>query len=103
MSTCVKIALAFETRKRVAISFGAKLSAIDTTINPASTIAKYIITAVTVIGMSMAIASPLEKLASSAFATNLEKEEIIFPQRWKQWYALKNNDRMNAINVCTLK
>lgn len=73
VATWVKITLALDIRKRVAISLGAKLSAIDTTTNPASTIAKYIITAVAVIGMSMAIASPLLNLASSAFATNLAK------------------------------
>ena len=69
--TWVKIALAFDTRKRVAISFGAKLSAIDTTTQPDRTIAKYIITALTVIGMSMAILSPFENIASTAFAAIL--------------------------------
>ena len=69
--TCVKIAFALDTRKRVAISFAAKLSAIDTTTSPAYIIAKYKTTAFTVIGMSIAIASPFENIASSAFATNL--------------------------------
>ncbi|CAJ2677404.1 unnamed protein product [Trifolium pratense] len=63
---------ALETRRRVAISFGAKLSAIDTTAHPAKTMARYIITALTVIWVSIAIASPFEKLASIAFATNLK-------------------------------
>jgi len=71
----VKIPLALETRRRVAISFGAKLSAIDTTTHPARTMARYIITAFTVICMSMAIASPFENEASIAFATNLEKTQ----------------------------
>lgn len=68
----MKIPFALETRRRVAISFGAKLSAIDTTTHPAKTMAKYIITALTVICMSIAIASPFENVASIAFATNLE-------------------------------
>lgn len=67
----MKIPFAFETLKRVAISFAAKLSAIDTTTNPPIIIAKYMITAVTVIGMSIAIASPFENIESSALATNL--------------------------------
>lgn len=65
------IAFDLDTRKRVAISFAAKLSGIDTTTNPASTIAKYIMTEFTVIGISIAIASPFENIVSSAFATNL--------------------------------
>ena len=69
--TCVKMALALEMHKRLAISLAAKLSAIDTTTNPANTMAKYIITALTVIGMSIAIASPFVNAASSALATNL--------------------------------
>lgn len=65
------MALALDTRKRVAISFGAKLSAMATTTNPAYTIAKYMMTALTVIGMSIAIASPFENIAPNAVATNL--------------------------------
>lgn len=75
------MAFALETRKRVAISVAAKLSAMDTTTNPANIIARYITTALTVIGMSMAIASPFEKVASSAFATNLS---IIFKRMTKR-------------------
>lgn len=71
MSTWVKTAFAFDTRKRVAISLGAKLSAIDTTTSPASITARYIMAAMLVMGMSIAIASPLQNSMSSAFATNL--------------------------------
>lgn len=69
--TWVKIALALERRRRVAISLAAKLSAMDTTTQPANIIPRYITTALTVIGMSMAIASPCENVASTAFATTL--------------------------------
>lgn len=69
----MKIPLAFEICRRVAISFAAKLSAIETTTIPASMVAKYIITALTVIGISIATASPRENHAFSAFATNLQK------------------------------
>lgn len=71
----MKTALVFDTRKRVAISLGAKLSAIDTTTSPASITARYMMTAILVMGMSMAIASPLQNSKSSAFATNLLKIE----------------------------
>lgn len=59
-------------RKRAAISLAAKLSAIDTTTNPANTMARYITTALTVIGMSIAMASPFVNVASKALATNLK-------------------------------
>lgn len=65
------MAFALDTRNRVAISLGAKLSAMETTTSPENTIARYIITAVTVIGMSIAIASPFVNCAFRAFATNL--------------------------------
>lgn len=54
----------------VDISAGAKLSAMETTIYPANTIARYIITAIGFIGMSIAIADPFSKpRVSRAFAT----------------------------------
>lgn len=77
---------AFDTRKRVAISLAAKLSAMDTTIHPERIIAKYTITAVTVIGMSIAIVSPFENVTSRAFATilNLMLMKHIYRQRLEQ-------------------
>lgn len=69
--TCVNIALALDTFMRVPISLGAKLSAIDTTTRPERMMAKYITTALYVIGISIAIASPLLNNVSSAFATIL--------------------------------
>lgn len=79
--TWVNIPFALDILMRVAISFAAKLSAIDTTTYPARTIAKYIITAVDVIGMSIAIASPLVKIISSAFATSLENISEVNPSQ----------------------
>jgi hypothetical protein len=68
--TCVKIALALEMRMRSATSFATKLS--GTATQPASTIAKYAVTASTFMGLSIAMASPfLNPSASRAFATRL--------------------------------
>lgn len=69
--TCVNIAFALDTFMRVPISFATKLSAIDTTTRPERMMAKYITTALYVIGISIAIASPLLNNVSSAFATVL--------------------------------
>ena len=70
--TCVKIALALEMRMRTAISFATKLLGIGTATQPASTMAKYAVTACTFMGMSIAMALPfLNPSSSRAFATCL--------------------------------
>lgn len=68
------MALASDILSLVDISSAAKLSAMDTTMYPARTIARQITTALTFIGISIAIADPLSKpSALSAYATNLHK------------------------------
>jgi hypothetical protein len=57
---------------RTATSFATKLSGIGTATQPASTMAKYAVTACTFMGISIAMASPfLNPSASRAFATRL--------------------------------
>lgn len=67
------MALDPENFSLVEISIGAKLSAIDTTTYRARTMARYITTAFTFIGISIAVADPFSKPSvSSAYATNLQ-------------------------------
>ena len=74
MLTWVNIAFADDIVSLDDISSAAKLSAMETTTKPARTIATQIITALTVIGMSMAIADPFDNPnVSIAFATRLQK------------------------------
>lgn len=67
------MAFASEILSLVAISNGAKLSAIDTTTYPARTMARQMTTDLTFIGISMATVDPLSKPSLlSAYATNLQ-------------------------------
>lgn len=56
----------------------------DTATHPARIIAKYITIAWTVIGMSIAIASPFENVASTAFATNLQPMLLTLIEQYKK-------------------
>lgn len=75
---------ALEIFNLVAISLAAKLSAMETTIQPANMIARYIITASTVIVISMAIVSPVAKLPLIAFATNLCIKYCVKKIKWNR-------------------
>lgn len=66
--------LASDSRKRVAISDGAKLSAMETTTQPARIVPRYAMTAYWFIGMSIAMASPVWKPAARReFAKQLQE------------------------------
>ena len=81
------MAFASDIFSLVDISRGAKLSAIDTTTQPAKTIARQITTELTFIGISIAIADPLSKPSVLiACATNLH---IIVPTKSLSFKCLK--------------